>query len=158
MPDSVRVLVRGGSEVRKALTAMDLRVDAATVAALKAMQKEAKKNIRSRMRGRPRWDHRGASARTGESVDLNLSPHHVEKSGGPGRLTGMLSRHVGGLRRVKKRGPAWVGGVGVGGGVTTLYRGKVEERYPFFKPGVEKTEEKAAADLWAAEYEKALRR
>lgn len=151
----VGVVVKGGAKVRRELTLMDLRVDAATRAALKTMQGAAKKNVRSRMRGRPRWDHRGASSRTGAAVDLNLSPHHVRRSGGPGRLTGQLSRHVGGAR-IHQIGREFHGGVGVGGGVTNLYRGKVEAAYPFFGPGVKATEAKAEA-LWEAAWAKATK-
>lgn len=152
-----RVVVRGARKVISELHLMDARVDAATVAALKKMQAEAKKNIRSQMRGRPRWDHRGASSRTGEAVDLNLSPHHQPRSGGPGRLTGMLSRHVGGKRHIDKRGAEWVGGVGAGGGVTNLYRARVEARYPYVEPGVKATERKAK-EIWPLAWERALRR
>lgn len=153
----VRTVVRGGAKVKHELQRMDVRVDAATLAALKAMQREAKKNIRSRMRGRPRWDHRGASERTGEDVSLNLSPHHVTRSGGPGRLTGQLYRHVGGIRRPRRVGREFHGGVGVGGGVTNLYKHDVEERYPFIAPGVKATEKKAA-ELWPKFWDRAVHR
>jgi hypothetical protein len=144
-------VVKGGAEVRSALVAMDLRVDVATVAGIKALQNDAKKNVRSRMRGRPRWDRRGTSPRTGVAVNLGLSPHHVTKSGGPGKLTGTLARAVGGKRRIEKRGVEWVGGVGVGGiNVTNLYRKQVEARYPYLEPGVKKTEGKAQVLVEAA--------
>jgi hypothetical protein len=138
---------RAIAEVRK----LAARSDLATIAGIKALQRDAKKNVKARMRGRPRWDRRGASERTGDTVDLNLSPHHVSKQGGPGRLTGSLARAVGGSRRVKKRGPAWVGGVGVGGvNVTNLYKRRVETTYPFLEPGVKKTEAKAEEIVTAA--------
>lgn len=157
MADSiVDTVVTGGGRVRRELTLMDLRVDAATRAALKTMQSAAKRNIRSRMRGRPRWDHRGASSRTGAEVDLNLSPHHVRRTGGPGRLTGELSRHVGGVRRIRQVGREFHGGVGAGGGVTNLYRRRVEAAYPYFEPGVKATEAKSEA-LWEAAWAKATR-
>lgn len=151
MDGLVDVVVTGAGRARAEIHKLGLRSDAATIAGIKALQREAKKNVKSSMRGRPRWDHRGASERTGGDVSLNLSPHHASRSGGPGKLTGSLSRAVGGARRIKKRGPAWVGGVGVGGvNVTNLYKRKVEARYPFLAPGVKKTEGRAEEIVTAA--------
>jgi hypothetical protein len=85
VPDGITAIVRGTKEVRTALTRMDREIDLATVRALKATQALAKKSIRSGMRGRPRWDHRGKSSRTGPTVSLDLTPHHVgPRAAGPG--------------------------------------------------------------------------
>ncbi len=154
----VRAVVKGGAEVRSELRKIDLKVDLATLAALKKMQSVAKKNIRSRLRGRPRWDRRGASGRTGAEVNLNLSPHMVRKGGGPGRLTGTLSRGVGGVKKPKPiPGGGFKGGVGVGIRVTNLYKRQLEEKYPYFYPAIKKTELEAGP-IWEAAYSKAIHR
>lgn len=151
----ITVRVRGVREAQTAVRTMNREIDLATLKALKATQQLAKKSIRSGLRGRPRWDHRGASARTGAAVRLDLSPHHVTKSGGPGRLTGKLSRGVGGVRHPKPLpGGGFGGGVGVGGGVRNLYKKRLEGQYPYFKPGVRKAEPKMAA-VWQAAWAKA---
>jgi hypothetical protein len=155
--DGITVVVRGTKEVRAALVRMDRQIDVATVRALKATQALAKKSIRSGMRGRPRWDHRGKSARTGPTVNLRLSPHHVTKGGGPGRLTGKLTRGVGGVRRPKPLpGGGFQGGVGVGGGVRNLYKKRQEAKYPYVRPGIRKAEPKMAA-VWQLHWERATR-
>ncbi|MEV8031383.1 hypothetical protein [Streptomyces sp. NPDC086182] len=157
MPEGITVVVRGTKEVEAALTRMDREIDLGTLRALKATQALAKKSIRSGMRGRPRWDHRGKSARTGATVKLNLSPHVVSKGGGPGRLTGKLARGVGGVRRPKPvPGGGFAGGVGVGGGVRNLYKKRQEAQYPYVRPGLRKAEPKMAA-VWQIAWGRATR-
>lgn len=153
----IGVRVSGVRETEAALARMGKEIDLATLKALKATQNLAKSSVRSGLRGRPRWDHRGASSRTGAAVKLNLSPHHVAKSGGPGRLTGKLYRGVGGVRRPKPiPGGGLAGGVGVGGGVRNLYKKRLEGQYPYFRPGLRKAEPKMTA-VWNAAWAKATR-
>jgi hypothetical protein len=155
VPDGITAVVRGTKEVRTALVRLDREIDLATVRALKATQALAKKSIRSGMRGRPRWDHRGKSSRTGPTVNLNLSPHHVSKGGGPGRLTGKLTRGVGGVRKPKPLpGGGFQGGVGVGGGVRNLYKRRIEGQYPYVRPGIRRAEPKMAA-VWQTHWRRA---
>ena len=158
MPDDFSVRIEGVPELRAALDTMSKRIDVATVAALKASQNLAKKNIRSKMRGRPRWDQRGRSRVYSQSVNLNLSPHHVSKGGGPGKFTGHLSRAVGSVKRPKKVPGGYSGGVGVGGprSSTNLYRGRTEEKFPYFKPGV-KSSEKSMEAIWTKAWDKSIR-
>lgn len=151
------VHIQGVREAQVALEEMSRRIDVATIAALKATQNVAKKSIRSGMRGRPRWDHRGASTRTGGAVSLGLNPHHVSKGGGPGRLTGKLTRGVGGVRRPKKTAEGFQGGVGVGGGVRNLYKKRVEGEYPYVRPGIKKAEP-LMEPIWEKAWDKAVRR
>lgn len=136
----VQIRVVGLRELEAALDKMSHDVDKATITALKATQNAAKKAIRSNIRGRPRWDHRGASSRTGDAVNLNLSPHHTSRGGGPGKLTGTLRRGVGGVRRPRRTLEGFQGGVGVGGGVRNLYKKRNEGKFPYFAPGVHKVE------------------
>ncbi|PJN00790.1 hypothetical protein CG740_23070 [Streptomyces sp. CB01201] len=150
-------VVRGTKEGIAAITAMDKRIELASLKALKASQSAAKSSIKAKMRGRPRWDHRGKSARTGDSVKLHLSPHHVSKSGGPGRLTGRLSGGIGGVRRPKPLPEGgFQGGVGAGGKLQNLYKRQVEDKYPYIKPGVRAAEPKMAA-AWELAWAKAIR-
>lgn len=154
---AVQVVVTGVRRTQTSLAAMDRRIDAATVRAMRKVQNTAKTAIRSGMRGRPRWDHRGKSSRTGAAVDLRLTPAHVSKSGGPGRLTGTLSRGVGGVRRPKPlAGGGYQGGVGVGGGVRNLYKKRIEQSYPYVRPGLRKAEPKMAA-VWETTWGAAAR-
>ncbi|EST24391.1 hypothetical protein [Streptomyces roseochromogenus] len=151
----VQIRIEGWREVQAALDAMSKEIDVATVAALKASQNLAKKTIRSGMRGRPRWDHRGASARTGEAVSLGLNPHHVTKGGGPGRLTGKLYKGVGGVRKPKKTPEGYQGGVGVGGGVRNLYKKRTEGLFPYVAPGIKRAETKMP-EIWEKAWDKAV--
>lgn len=142
------------------LDAMILRVNVATLAAMKASQSAAKATVKQSMRGRPRWDRRGAIGRNKSvsAVNLNLSPHHVSKGGGPGSLTGHLRSAVGAVKRPKKKGRyGYSGGVGVGGpeSSTLIYRNHVEGSYPYMKPGVKKAEPKMAK-VWEAAWGKAM--
>lgn len=152
MADSFRIY--GLRELEAGLDRMERDIDRGTVAALKATQNLAKRSIRSGMRGRPRWDHRGASSRTGDAVSLNLTPHHSARSGGPGRLTGTLYRGVGGVRKPRKTLQGFEGGVGVGGGVRNLYKKRTEGKFPYVKPGVDKVE-RQFPDIWMKAWNKA---
>lgn len=152
MADSFRIY--GLRELEAGLDRMERDIDRGTVAALKATQNLAKKSIRSGMRGRPRWDHRGASSRTGDAVSLNLNPHHAARGGGPGRLTGTLYRGVGGVRKPHKTLQGFQGGVGVGGGVRNLYKKRTEGKFPYVKPGVDKVE-RQFPDIWMKAWNKA---
>jgi hypothetical protein len=154
------VYVRGVKEALGELDAIQARVDAATLAAMKSAQTVAKAQIKSGMRGRPRWDKRGPikSGRAAPAVNLNLSPHHVTKSGGPGSLTGHLRSAVGAVKRPKRTGQAqYSGGVGVGGprSSTQIYRKEVEADYPYMAPGVKKAEAKMSA-VWQKAWARAM--
>jgi hypothetical protein len=150
---AVRVSVR---EAQAALAAMDKRVDLATAAATKKASGRVVTSIKAQMRGRPRWDRRGRSSRTGEEVNLNLNPHHVTKGGGPGKLTGSLSRSIRKSRKPRKTAEGYSVAVlaGGAGGPQNLYKGKVEATQPYFKPGVNKAVPKLPA-VWEAAWAKA---
>jgi hypothetical protein len=151
-----RIVVRGAREAQAAIIRAERRIDLASLQALKACQALAKRSVKSGLRGRPRWDHRGRSARTGDTVRLDLTPHHVSKGSGPGRLTGTLARGVGGIRRpqIDPLTGQVKGGVGVGGGVRNLYKKRLEAAYPYFKPGVDKAVPKMEP-IWAKAWKRA---
>ncbi|MFJ8437677.1 hypothetical protein [Kitasatospora griseola] len=157
MAEGIGVSVRGVREAQAAVVAMDKRIDLATLKALKAVQGVTKSAIKSGLRGRPRWDHRGKSSRTGSTVNLGLTPHHVTKSGGPGRLTGSLSKAIRSDKRPRPvPGGGWNGVVLAGskGGPQNLYKGQLEATYPYFKPGVNKAMPKIEG-IWVAAWKKA---
>ena len=151
------VRFRGMNEVTAELNRIAREGDAATAAAVRATQNLLKRKIRANMRGAPRWDHRGASSRTGDAVDLHLDPHRTNRSGGPGRFTGTLYRGVGGVRRPKRVAGSVYGGVGVGGGVRNLYKGRTEQRFPYFGPG-RRAAEPEAVQIWEDAWQRAIAR
>jgi hypothetical protein len=139
------------------LTAMQKRVDKATIAAVKRVQTVTKTSVKGQMRGKPRWNHRGKSARTGERVSLPELPRHSPRSGGPGKMTGALFKSIRSSKRPRKvadgySGVVWSGGVGA---ATNLYKAKVEGTAPYFKPGIAKATPKMAA-VWEAAWGKAI--
>lgn len=146
----------GLEELFAGLERMSRDIDTATVAALKATQSLAKASVKSGMRGAPRWDHRGASQRTGPGVSLHRNPRHLPRSGGPGKLTGTLQRGVGGVRRPRKTPEGFSGGVGVGGGVRNLYKRGTEGRFPYLEPGIRKAEPAMGA-VWTKAWGRAVR-
>lgn len=156
MADGIATNIRGVREFDGALKRMTRDVDLATIRALKTTQKIAKTSIRRKIKGRPRWDRRGKSSRTGAEVNLNLSPHVAPKGGGPGSLTGTLRRGIGGVRRPRRTLGGFKGGVGVGGGVRNLYKKRVEGEFPYFKPGLDAAEPKMHA-VWVEEWGRAVR-
>jgi hypothetical protein len=137
----VREVVKNVKEFNAGLDEMVAAVDAASLKALMASQRAARTQIRQGMRGRPRWNHRGASSRTGPSITLTEFPTHSPRAGGPGKMTGYLRGAVGYMKKPVKKGREWHGGVGAGGGrtpITNLYKAKVEQKYPYMRTGVAK--------------------
>lgn len=143
---------RGIEEAKKELARIDKDGRIATVAAVRAVQNLAKSRVRSRLRGKPRWGHRGASSRTGAAVDL--FPGSSPRSGGPGRFTGMLASGVSGMKRPRSLAGTTKGAVWMGkGGVRNLYKWQQEEAFPYFAPAM-----KAMEPLVAPVWEKAWKR
>ncbi len=157
MPGEMRAVVRGVKQAEASLMRMDRQIDLATLKALKACQGLTRKAIKSGLRGRPRWDHRGRSSRTGATVNLNLNPHRVSKAGGPGKLTGSLARSIRSDKRPRPLpGGGFNGAVFAGGkgGPQNLYKGRLEGNFPYFKPGVDKATPGMAA-IWTAAWGRA---
>lgn len=156
MAEGFSAFIAGGKEAQAALVAMDRRVDLATLSALGKVTAIARTSIRGGMRGRPRWDRRGAG-RGGPAVNLNLSPHHVTKGGGPGKLTGSLYNSV---KKSRKPRPTVGGGsavVFVGTQArpqVNFYKGETETKFPYFEPGIKKATPKMPA-VWNAAWAKA---
>lgn len=140
-PVSARVSAR---RTQAALSAMDKRVGVFTASATKQAGSKIASTVKSGMRGRPRWDRRGKSSRTGPEVNLNLSPHHVTKGGGPGQLSGSLRKSIRKSRKVRKEAGGYSIAVmsGGAGGPQNLYKRRVEAKQPYFAKGVKKAEPK----------------
>lgn len=150
----MRAAWRGVDELKAELAAVNRDGNAATLAAIKASSALVKRRVRSRLRGKPRWTHRGASSRTGAAVDLD-GPRNTPRSGGPGRFTGSLYRGVGAVRRPRGVAGVYQGGVGVGGGVRNLYKAKDEAAFPYFRPAVKASEAQIGA-VWNAAWRKVI--
>lgn len=158
MPDFVGGTVRSAELAQAALAAMDKRVDLGTAAGIKKVQQITKSSVKSGMRGRPRYDRRGRSRVYAMGVNLNLNPHVVKKSGGPGRFAGALFKSIRGSKRPRKviGGYSAVVFSGGAGGPQNLYKKKVEQDQPYFKPGVERAKPKMPA-VWHAAWAKATK-
>lgn len=136
------------------------KVDLATVAATKKAQSAIVKSVKSRLRGRPRWNHRGRSRIYGADVNIPGMAKNSPRSGGPGKFTGMLYSGVGGKKRVVSLNGTVKGGVGVGGShlrPNNLKKRMLEQRYPFFEPGV-KAAEASIGETYAAAWRAAIDR
>jgi hypothetical protein len=148
----VGTIVHGVKEANAALEAMQVKTDLGTKKALKAVQTQTKRSVKGKMRGRARWDRRGPSTKTGETVKLNLTPHRIRRSGGPGKFTGTLAKSIVSSRRPRKEGTGAFSGVVFSGSkdelnITNIYKWKLEAKYPYFAPGVRGVEAKWP-DIW----------
>lgn len=156
MADFLGGLSHGADLAAAELAAMQKRVDRATIAAVKRVQTVTKTAVKGQMRGRPRWNHRGKSARTGDKVTLPEIPRHSPRSGGPGRMTGDLMKSISASKRPRKLPDGYSGVVWSSkAGATNLYKGKVEKTAPYFKPGIEKATPKMPA-VWEVAWGKAI--
>lgn len=150
MSDSpINITVKGLKEAEAELRAIAREGDDATKAAVNAAGALVARSIKSRMRGKPRWNHRGASKRTGPEVNTG-GPAHSARGGGPGKFTGTLASGVRKSRRPRRAPGGFSGAVIMGSKDTkirNLYKGATEERFPYWRPGVAAAEPKAAA-VW----------
>lgn len=157
--DVIGATVEGARSLKDALMGIADDGDAATLAAVKASANLMKSRVRSRLRGKPRWSHRGASSRTGAAVDLG-GPAHSPRSGGPGRFTGQLAQSVRSSRRPRRTAEGYDTAVFMGGRktpVTNLYKGRQEKKYPYFAPGI-KTAEPQIAVVWEKAWKRVIDR
>lgn len=153
----IKAVFSGFDEARAELRRIDRDGRAATSAAVRAVQNLGKSRVRSRLRGKPRWGHRGASSRTGAEVNLGFVSN--PRSGGPGRFTGMLSSGVSGMKKPRAAGDgAYRGAVWVGkGGVRNLYKWRLEREYPYFEPAIKGMEPKVTP-VWEKAWKRVIDR
>lgn len=141
----VSMSMRGANELSASLLGAPVIARRATLAATKASQRIIIKSVRSKLNGPPRWGHRGKSRIYAESVNKGRQRGTGGSGGSPGKLTGALRKGVGGKRKPLVIGPAVVGGVGVGGATNNLKKRKLEQRFPYFGPGVRAVESEIPA-------------
>lgn len=161
MDEGFGALIEGAKAAELELAAMDKRVDAATIASLKKVQSLTAARVRSRLRGRPRWSHRGHGSGTWAFVpgfDTGGGKSHISRSGGPGRFTGTLNGAVKSSRKPRLKGFGTYSAVVFVGSknakIANIYKSKLEGKYPYFKPGVKSAEPKMPA-VWNAAWAKA---
>lgn len=156
----INSILHGAKEVTNEFGRMAVRVDRATVAATRAVQRKLIGAIKGELRGAPRWNHRGRSRIYSTQVTLTGKPVHAARGGPPGKFTGDLIRGVGGRKKLIAIGGHVTGGVGIGGAripQNNLKKRKLEERYPYFEPAVRRVEPELAA-IYTAAWDKALMR
>lgn len=164
MDEAFKAVIHGVRAAQAELTAMDKRVDAATIAALKKVQSLARARIRSRLRGRARWNHRGQATQGPwtfvPGFDLPGSRTvHISRAGGPGRFTGTLNSDVKASRKPRREGKGTYTAVVMMGSKTSpianVYKRRLEAKYPYFAPGVNSAEPLMPA-VWEAAWAKAI--
>jgi hypothetical protein len=156
----IKSVLHGANDVIGEFGRVSVRVDRATVAATRAVQRKLVGAIRGELTGPPRWNHRGASRVYAKSVTLVGQPAHAPRGGPPGKFTGDLRRGVGGVKKLTAHAGRVTGGVGVGGGripQNNLKKGRLEAKYPFFAPAVRRVEPELVA-IYEATWAKALAR
>lgn len=138
----ISVLMSGVKEFKKSTAETQVRVDKATISALRENQRILKLAIRRNMRGKPRWNQRGKSKVYTNNYRVPGMEHNEPRSGGPGRFSGALYSGVGSARPKPGANGDIVGGVGIGGKINNFKKGKLERDFPYFRPAVEVTEPK----------------
>ena len=154
----VSALVRA-TDTKKALNDIDKKVKKATMAGVRENQNVIKKNIRRKLRGKPRWGQRGASPKYGtpafkvEGFTKRKDSHghsvaNEPRSGTPGKFSGAL---YGGVK--SRRIPKWMGENGVSGWVkignreNNVKKGKLELKFPYFAPAVKESQPEVSANF-----------
>jgi hypothetical protein len=145
-------VIKGAQEAAGEFNAIPGRANRAVAAAVRKVERKIVTSVRANMGGKPRWNHRGRSRIYAEPVNLG-GAEHAPRGGGPGVFTGKLRKGVGGSRptTLGNTTTAWVG---IGGSrmmENNLKKRYLEEKYPFFEPGV-----KAAEGGLTGIYESAL--
>lgn len=147
---------QGLSELIARMRAAPEAVNLATRSATIAGSQIAVAEVRSNLRGSPRWGHRGRSRIYREGITVS-SAKGDGGSGPPGKLSGDLLRGVGYKRVPVTRGGIVVGGVGIGKTVNNLKKRYLEENFPFFHSSIEAVEHDIFA-VYEHAWAEALRR
>lgn len=155
--EPLKFAFKGIPEVKAELKRIATEGDRGTAAVVKASSALVKRNIKSRMRGKARWNHRGASKRTGAEVNIG-GPAHNARAGGPGVFTGTLASGVRSSRRARKTASGYSSAVIMGSKDTkirNLYKGRTEQKFPYWAPGVAASEAKIGA-TWEKTWERVI--
>jgi len=151
MAEMFGVSLKGVEQFMAGTKEIQTRTEKATIAALKTNQNKLKTAVRANLRGAPRWTQKGANKITGANfqVEGTKGQHHQPRGGGPGRMTGVLYKGVGGVRKPREYNGMFYGGVGVGANPNNVKKRVLEAKFPYFQPAVRKTE-----PIMAATFEK----
>jgi hypothetical protein len=142
MAEMFNFAMKGAKTFVKGTEQVETRMNIATIAALKANQNKIKTAVKANLRGAPRWSQKGKNRITGPNFQVQgtTGQNHYPRDGGPGRMTGVLYKGVGGVRKPKEFRGMFYGGVGVGAKPNNVKKRVLEAKYPYFRPAVEKTE------------------
>ncbi len=142
MAEMFSFATKGVKTFIKSTEQVDARMNVATIAALKANQNKIKSAVKANLKGQPRWTQKGRNRITGPNfqVEGTTGQHHFPRDGGPGKMTGVLYKGVGGVRKPREYRGMFYGGVGVGAKPNNVKKRVLEAKYPYFRPAVEKTE------------------
>lgn len=142
MPTAISAIFSGVKEFNDVTKDIEARVDKATLAALRVNQNKLKTAVRKNLRGTPRWTQKGNNRITGKNYQVpgTTGQHNFARSGGPGKMTGVLYAGVGAVRKPKVINGTWFGGVGIGAMPNNVKKGTLEAKFPYFRPAVEAVE------------------
>ena len=131
---------KGVKVFRDSTKELEDEVAKATIAGIKANQNKLKVAIRANLRGEPRWTQKGKNRITGPNFQVQgtMGQHNFPRDGGPGRMTGVLYKGVGGVRRPRQFNGTYYGGVCIGAKPNNVKKGVLEAKFPYFRPAVEK--------------------
>lgn len=137
----ISTMISGAEDAIKEFGAIPDRANRAVAAAIRKVERKIVTSVRANINGKPRWNHRGRSRVYAEPVNLG-GPEHSPRGGGPGVFTGKLRKGVGGSRPVTlgNTTSAWVGVGGARLNENNLKKGRLEQKYPYFEPGVRAAE------------------
>jgi hypothetical protein len=140
--DLINATFKGIKEFNTVTEEIQSRVDKATLGALRANQNKLKSAVRSNLRGAPRWTQKGNNRITGKNYQVpgTTGQHNNARSGFPGRMTGVLYKGVGSVKKPKVINGTYFGGVGIGAMPNNVKKGTLEKKFPYFRPAVEKVE------------------
>jgi len=141
MSEAISAIFHGVKEFKAVTEEIEGRVDKATLAALRVNQNKLKTAVRKNLRGAPRWTQKGANKITGRNYQVpgTNGQHNSPRSGGAGKMTGVLYAGVG-AAKPKMVGNTWVGGVGIGAAPNNVKKRPLEAKFPYFRPAVEAVE------------------
>jgi hypothetical protein len=147
MADSISAIFHGVKEFKAVTQEIEGRVDKATLSALRVNQNKLKSAIRRNLRGAPRWTQKGANKITGKNYQVpgTTGQHNSPRSGGAGKMTGVLYAGVG-SKKPRLVGNTWTGGVGIGAAPNNVKKRPLEAKFPYFRPAVEATEPQMLAN------------
>lgn len=141
MASTVTAIFHGIKEFKAVTEEIEANVNKATVSALRVNQNKLKTAVRKNLRGAPRWTQKGANKITGKNYQVpgTTGQHNSQRSGAPGKMTGVLYAGVGSAKP-RMIGNTWVGGVGIGAAPNNVKKRPLEAKFPYFRPAVEAVE------------------